>query len=131
MSINKSLIETTKPGEISAYRAVAITRDGKTIIPRGHDRFQLGDLVYVELPDVGTAVTAGGDMATVESFKAASSVYAPLSGKIIEINDSLSDDPAQVNSEPLGAGWFVKIKLDNPSAADALMDEDAYKALIA
>ena len=90
-----------------------------------------GDIVFVELPDVGTAVTAGGDMATVESFKAASSVYAPLSGEIIEINDSLSDDPAQVNSEPLGAGWFVKIKLDNPSAADALMDEDAYKALIA
>ena len=79
---------------------------------------------------VGTAVTAGGDMATVESFKAASSVYAPLSGEIIEINDSLSDDPAQVNSEPLGAGWFVKIKLDDPSAADALMDEGAYKALI-
>ena len=92
---------------------------------------ELGDIVFVELPDVGTAVTAGGDMATVESFKAASSVYAPLSGEIIEINDSLSDDPAQVNSEPLGAGWFVKIKLDNPSAADALMDEDAYKALIA
>ena len=110
---------------------ISFEGDVATVGITDHAQDALGDIVFVELPDVGTAVTAGGDMATVESFKAASSVYAPLSGEIIEINDSLSDDPAQVNSEPLGAGWFVKIKLDNPSTADALMDEDAYKALIA
>ena len=109
---------------------ISLEGDIATVGITDHAQDALGDIVFVELPDVGTAVTAGGDMATVESFKAASSVYAPLSGEIIEINDSLSDDPAQVNSEPLGAGWFVKIKLDDPSAADALMDEGAYEALI-
>ena len=102
---------------------ISLEGDVATVGITDHAQDALGDIVFVELPDVGTAVTAGGDMATVESFKAASSVYAPLSGEIIEINDSLSDDPAQVNSEPLGAGWFVKIKLDDLSAAEALMDE--------
>ena len=115
----------------NSHEWARVESDGTVIVGiTNHAQDALGDIVFVELPDVGTAVTAGGDMATVESFKAASSVYAPLSGEIIEINDSLSDDPAQVNSEPLGAGWFVKIKLDDPSAADALMDEGAYKALI-
>ena len=72
---------------------------------------ELGDIVFVELPEPGTAVSAGGDMATVESFKAASSVYAPLSGEVVEINDTLEADPAQVNTDPMGDGWFVKSKL--------------------
>ena len=68
-------------------------------------------------------------MATVESFKAASSVYAPLSGEIVEINDTLEADPAQVNTDPMGDGWFVKIKIEDPAAFDKLLDEDAYKKL--
>ena len=90
---------------------------------------ELGDIVFVELPEPGTAVSAGGDMATVESFKAASSVYAPLSGEVVEINDTLEADPAQVNTDPMGDGWFVKIKIEDPAAFDKLLDEDAYKKL--
>jgi glycine cleavage system H protein len=87
---------------------------------------ELGDIVFVELPELGTTVSAGGDMATVESFKAASSVYAPLSGEVVEINDTLEADPAQVNTDPMGDGWFVKIKIEDPAALDKLLDEDAY-----
>ena len=95
-----------------------------------HAQSELGDIVFVELPEVGTKVAAGGEMATVESFKAASSVYAPVTGEIIEINETLGDDPAQVNTEPMGAGWFVKVKMDDVSALDELMDEAAYLALV-
>ena len=110
---------------------IRLEGDVATVGITDHAQDNLGDIVFVELPDVGTVVSVGSDMATVESFKAASPVYAPLSGEIVEINGSLSDDPAQVNAEPLGSGWFVKIKLEDPSAADVLMDEEAYKALIA
>ena len=95
-----------------------------------HAQSELGDIVFVELPEVGTKVTAGGEMATVESFKAASSVYAPVTGEIVEINETLGDDPAQVNTEPMGAGWFVKIRLEDVSSLDELMDEAAYLALV-
>ena len=90
---------------------------------------ELGDIVFVELPEPGTIVSVGGDMATVESFKAASSVYAPLSGEVVEINDTLEADPAQVNTDPMGSGWFVKIRIDDPAALNKLLDEDAYKKL--
>ena len=90
---------------------------------------ELGDIVFVDLPDPGTKVVAGGDMATVESFKAASSVYAPVSGEVIEVNGSLEADPAQVNTDPEGEGWFVRIKIDDFSLLDSLLDEDAYKQL--
>ena len=90
---------------------------------------ELGDIVFVELPQPGTIVSLGGDMATVESFKAASSVYAPLSGEAVEINDTLEADPAQVNTDPMGSGWFVKIRIDDPAALNKLLDEDAYKKL--
>jgi glycine cleavage system H protein len=90
---------------------------------------ELGDIVFVELPQPGTIVSLGGDMATVESFKAASSVYAPLSGEVVEINDTLEADPAQVNTDPMGSGWFVKIRIDDPAALNKLLDEDAYKKL--
>lgn len=90
---------------------------------------ELGDIVFVELPEPGTTVSVGGDMATVESFKAASSVYAPVSGEVLEINDSLEADPGQVNTDPQGEGWFVKIKVEDASVLDKLLDEDAYKQL--
>lgn len=90
---------------------------------------ELGDIVFVELPEPGTIVSVGGDMATVESFKAASSVYAPLSGEVVEINDTLEADPAQVNTDPMGSGWFVKIRIDDLDALNKLLDEDAYNKL--
>lgn len=95
-----------------------------------HATEQLGDLVFVELPETGAEFKAGDTAATLESVKAASDVYAPLSGEIIEINDAIVDDPSIVNSDPTGEGWFFKMKLADPSAADELMDEDAYNAMV-
>ncbi len=87
---------------------------------------QLGDVVYVELPGVGKAVSAGGDMAVVESAKAASDVYAPVAGEVVAVNDALSGSPDLVNQSADGEGWFVKLKPSNKADLDALMDEAAY-----
>ena len=87
---------------------------------------QLGDVVFVELPAVGKTVTQGGDMAVVESVKAASDVYAPVSGEVVEANDVLADAPETVNEAAEAGGWFAKVKLSNASELDALMDRDAY-----
>lgn len=87
---------------------------------------QLGDVVYVELPAVGKAVKQGGDMAVVESAKAASDVYAPVSGEIVAVNDALNGNPEKVNEGAEGDGWFCKIKLTNASELDGLMDPAAY-----
>jgi glycine cleavage system H protein len=95
-----------------------------------HAAEQLGDLVFVELPEVGAELTRNGNGATVESVKAASDVYCPLDGEVTEINQAIVDDPSIVNSDPQGAGWFFKLKLKNPSDADGLLDEAAYKDLI-
>jgi glycine cleavage system H protein len=92
---------------------------------------QLGDVVYVELPAVGKAVKQGGDMAVVESVKAASEVYAPVSGEVVAINDELTGAPETVNADAAGKGWFVKIKLGDKSQLDALMDDAAYKKFLA
>lgn len=92
---------------------------------------QLGDIVFVETPASGTRVTKGGDAAVVESVKAASDVYAPVSGTVTEGNEALADDPALVNSDPEGEGWFFKLTLDDPSELDGLMDDAAYQAFIA
>lgn len=95
-----------------------------------HAAEQLGDLVFVELPEVGATFEKGGDAATVESVKAASDVYCPLDGEIVEVNEAITADPSLVNSDPQGAGWFFKLKLANVSDADGLMDEAAYKELV-
>lgn len=95
-----------------------------------HATEQLGDLVFVELPDVGAEFGEGDTAATLESVKAASDVYAPLAGEISEVNEAIVDDPAIVNNDPTGEGWFFKLKLADASAAEALMDEDAYKAMV-
>lgn len=87
---------------------------------------QLGDVVYVELPAKDKDFAAHADMAVVESAKAASDVYAPIAGKIVAVNDTLSSQPDLVNASPESAGWFVKIKVANKSEVDALMDEAAY-----
>ena len=92
---------------------------------------QLGDVVFVEVPEAGTRVDAGGEAAVVESVKAASEVYAPMAGEIVEGNAALADDPSLVNSAPEGDGWFFKMKPDDAAALDEMLDEAAYKALLA
>ncbi|MEM1192521.1 MAG: glycine cleavage system protein GcvH [Pseudomonadota bacterium] len=92
-----------------------------------HAAEQLGDVVFVELPDVGKSFSQGDDMAVVESVKAASDVYAPISGEVLEVNNAIVDEPAKVNEDPAGGAWFVKIKPANPSELDAMMDAAAYK----
>ncbi len=87
---------------------------------------QLGDVVFVELPEVGKQVAKDGEAAVVESVKAASEVYAPLSGEVVEVNDALGDEPEMVNGAPTGDGWFFKLRLGDPSELDGLMDEAAY-----
>ena len=96
-----------------------------------HAATQLGDLVFVQLPDVGTQVIKGGGAAVVESVKAASDVFAPLDGEVVEINQAIADDPSLVNADPLGKGWFFKLKLSDVAAFEGLMDEAAYQKLIA
>lgn len=108
-----------------------IEGDVATVGITTHAAEQLGDLVFVELPEVGATFSKDGDAATVESVKAASDVYCPLDGEITEINQAIVDDPSLVNSDPQGAGWFFKLKLSNASDVDSLLDEAAYKELIA
>jgi glycine cleavage system H protein len=91
---------------------------------------QLGDVVYVELPEIGRRVGQGNEAAVVESVKAASEVYAPVSGEVAEVNEALAADPAMVNADPMGDGWFLKLRLDDPKELDGLMDEEAYKRLV-
>jgi glycine cleavage system H protein len=89
----------------------------------------LGDVVFVQLPDIGIKLAKGDSAAVVESVKAASDVFAPLAGEVVELNQAIVDDPAIVNADPQGAGWFFKLRLEDPKAMDSLMDEAAYKAL--
>ena len=91
---------------------------------------QLGDVVYVELPAIGRKVERGKEAATVESVKAASEVFAPLTGEVVAVNDELSGEPGLVNSDAMGKGWFLKIRLANPEEFDGLMDESGYKAFV-
>lgn len=92
---------------------------------------QLGDIVYVELPKVGQKLKAGDEAAVVESVKAASEIYAPVSGTVVAVNDGLSGEPGLINSAPETDGWIFKLQLDNPAELDGLMDADAYAKLTA
>ena len=91
---------------------------------------QLGDIVFVELPEVGAMIEQGKDAAVVESVKAASDVYAPITGEVTETNAALEEDPALVNSSPEDGGWFFKMTIAAPAELDKLMDEDGYKAFV-
>jgi len=95
-----------------------------------HAANALGDLVYVELPDVGQDVESGGEMAVVESVKAASDVYAPVSGSVAEVNDALADDPEKINADPYGDGWIVRIELTDALDEGDLLTPDAYQQLL-
>ena len=92
---------------------------------------QLGDVVFVELPAVGSQISRGDEAAVVESVKAASEVYSPVTGEVLEVNAALADEPARVNAEAMEGGWFFKIKLADPSELDELMDASSYKEYVA
>lgn len=91
---------------------------------------QLGDIVFVDLPKVGKKVTKGSELAVIESVKAASEVYAPLSGEVVEVNAELGEKPALVNEDPLEGGWLVRLKVDAAGDAESLMDADAYASFV-
>ncbi len=110
---------------------IDIDGDVATVGITDYAQEQLGDVVYVELPEVGKRVTRGGEAAVVESVKAASEVYAPVGGTVVAVNDGLTAEPATVNADPFGAGWFMRLKLADPSELDGLMDEAAYRAFVA
>jgi len=95
-----------------------------------HAAEQLGDVVFVELPEPETMVAKGDEICVIESVKAASDILAPLDGEIVEVNDAIVENPGLVNEDPLGEAWFFKMKIDDPSALDDLMDEDEYKDFI-
>jgi len=109
-----------------------VRREGDGSVTVGitdHAATALGDLVYVELPEVGQDVEAGGEMAVVESVKAASDVYAPVGGSVTEINEALADDPEKINADPYGEGWIVKMQVPELDESD-LMSPDAYQKLL-
>jgi len=106
---------------------IRVEGDTATIGISNHAQEQLGDIVFAEVPEAGRRVSKGQEAAVVESVKAASDVYAPVSGEVIEGNQAVADDPSLINSDPEGQGWFFKLKLDNQQELDGLMDENAYR----
>lgn len=116
------------------------TKDHEWIVVEGnvgtvgitdHAQDALGDIVFVELPAIGASFSQGASAAVVESVKAAGDVKSPVSGKVVEVNEALSDDSGLVNSDPEGAAWIYKIEIANPAELDGLMDEAAYQAYLA
>jgi glycine cleavage system H protein len=109
---------------------IRVEGDTATIGISSYAQEQLGDVVFVDLPQTGKKVEKGKEVAVVESVKAASEVYAPVSGEVVAVNGDLTNEPARVNSDPMGQGWFVKIKLANKAELDGLMDQAAYDAYV-
>jgi glycine cleavage system H protein len=107
---------------------ISVEGDSATVGITDFAQGQLGDIVFVEVPSAGKKVAKGDEAAVVESVKAASDVYAPVSGEVTEGNEALADEPSLVNSDPEGAGWFFKLRLSDPSELDGLMDAGAYKS---
>lgn len=110
---------------------IKIDGDQATVGITHHAQDALGDVVFVELPEVGTSYAQKDAVAVVESVKAASDVYMPANGEVTEVNMALRDDPSLANSDPLGAGWFFRLRLTNPADLDVLMDETRYTAYAA
>jgi glycine cleavage system H protein len=109
---------------------IRVEGDTATIGISAYAQEQLGDVVFVDLPQPGKKVEKGKEVAVVESVKAASEVYAPVSGEVVAVNSDLVTEPARVNSDPMGNGWFVKLKLSNKAELDGLMDQAAYDAYV-
>ena len=113
---------------IASHEWLRLEDDGTiTVGITDHAPDLLGDVVFVELPDVGDIIAVDDEISVVESVKAASDVYAPISGEVVEINEALEDDPEIINSDPYGAGWFFRIKPDNIADYEALMTADEYE----
>ena len=110
---------------------IRLDGDTATVGISEHAQNALGDIVYVELPEIGRKVEKGGEAAVVESVKAASDVYAPASGEVIAVNDSLGSVPAAINEEAEGKGWFFRLKLSAPGELDGLMSAEQYKEFLA
>jgi len=106
---------------------IRVEGDTATVGISDHAQEALGDIVFAEVPEAGRRVSKGQEAAVVESVKAASDVYAPVSGEVTEGNPTIADDPAVINRDAEGEGWFFKLKLDNPGELDGLMDESAYR----
>ena len=106
---------------------IRVDGDTATIGISSHAQEQLGDIVFAEVPEAGRRVSKGQEAAVVESVKAASDVYSPVSGEVTEGNQAIAGDPALINKDPEGEGWFFKLKLDNPAEVEGLMDEPAYR----
>jgi glycine cleavage system H protein len=106
---------------------ISVDGDTATVGISDHAQEQLGDIVFAEVPEAGRRLAKGQEAAVVESVKAASDIYAPVSGEVIEGNQAIAGDPSLVNSDPEGQGWFFKLKLADPAELDGLMDEAAYR----
>jgi glycine cleavage system H protein len=113
------------------HEYVRVEGDSAVVGISDYAQEQLGDVVYVELPAVGKTLDKGAEAAVVESVKAASEVYAPVSGEVVEVNGDLEGAPGAINEDPAGKGWFLKLKLKNPSELDELMTEEQYRDYIA
>lgn len=114
-----------------SHEWVADNGDGTiTVGITEHAQSALGDLVFVELPETGDQYAAEDTVATLESVKAASDLYAPVDGEIVEINEALADAPEQINEDPYGQGWLFKLSVDDPAALDGLLDADGYAAVV-
>jgi len=111
---------------LSTHEWVLVENKIATIGISDHAQELLGDLVYVELPEVGTSIAAGDSVGVVESVKAASDTYAPVSGEVVEINEELEGAPDRINTDPYGDGWMYKVALEDPEEVEDLLDADAY-----
>ena len=114
----------------SDHEWIRLEGDTATVGITDYAQQQLGDIVFVELPGIGKKLSKGAEAAVVESVKAASEIFAPVGGEVVAVNDALADAPGGVNDEPEGAGWFLKLKVDNKAELDGLMDSAAYKAFL-
>jgi glycine cleavage system H protein len=110
---------------------VKVTGGTATVGITDYAQHELGDVVFVELPKAGAQVTAGQSLGTVESVKAVSEIYSPVSGEVIEVNPALANEPEKVNADPHGAAWLIKVKIANPGELSALLDAAAYEQFIA
>ena len=110
---------------------IRVEGDTATVGISNHAQEALGDIVFAEVPEAGRKVSKGQEAAVVESVKAASDVYAPVSGEVVEGNQAVADDPSLINSDPEGEGWFFKLKLDDRQEVEGLMDEAAYREWVA
>ena len=115
---------------LQTHEWIRIEDNIATIGITDYAQHQLGDIVYIELPEIGTALKKGSNVAEIESVKAVGELMMPLSGKIIEVNTGLADNPELVNSSPYGTGWMVKIEINNKSEIDELLTVEAYKEIV-